>query len=119
MPRLIFVDRYFFPDQFGTQKIVEPARRTSHKGRSVVSKMHVELEGYMGLTVTQVARLAREIYRDAKPGIKYKQGYRAYICPFHLLVDYIPQGASVLDVGCGAGLFILLMARLGRIRSGV
>jgi 2-polyprenyl-3-methyl-5-hydroxy-6-metoxy-1,4-benzoquinol methylase len=28
-------------------------------------------------------------------------------------------GASVLDVGCGAGLFILLMARLGRIRSAV
>jgi 2-polyprenyl-3-methyl-5-hydroxy-6-metoxy-1,4-benzoquinol methylase len=73
----------------------------------------------MSLTVTQVAALVREIYRDAKPSIKYKQGYRPYICPFHLLVDYIPHGASVLDVGCGAGLFILLMARLGRIRSAV
>src|ERR1700730_7185201 len=73
----------------------------------------------MALTVAQVATLAREIYRDAKPSIKYKQGYRPYICPFHLLVEYIPHGASVLDVGCGAGLFILLMARLGRIRSAV
>jgi len=73
----------------------------------------------MSLTVTQVAALVREIYRDAKPSIKYKQGYRPYICPFHLLVDYIPHGASALDVGCGAGLFILLMARLGRIQSAV
>jgi len=84
-----------------------------------VSKTHVELEGGMGLTVAQVATLARDIYRDAKPGIRYKQGYRPYICPFHLLVDYVPHDASVLDVGCGAGLFILLMARLGRIRSAV
>jgi 2-polyprenyl-3-methyl-5-hydroxy-6-metoxy-1,4-benzoquinol methylase len=73
----------------------------------------------MSPTVSQTATLAREIYGDAKPSIKYKQGYRPYICPFHLLLDYIPHGASVLDVGCGAGLFILLMAKLGRIRSAV
>ncbi len=81
--------------------------------------VHAGFEGSASLTVTQVAGLARELYRDAKPGIKYKQGYRPYICPFHLLVDYVPRGASVLDVGCGAGLFILLIARLGRIRSAV
>jgi 2-polyprenyl-3-methyl-5-hydroxy-6-metoxy-1,4-benzoquinol methylase len=81
--------------------------------------MDAQLDSCIGLTVTQVARLAREIYRDTKPSIKYKQGYRPYICPFHLLIDYIPRGASLLDVGCGAGLFILLLARLGRIRSAV
>jgi 2-polyprenyl-3-methyl-5-hydroxy-6-metoxy-1,4-benzoquinol methylase len=77
------------------------------------------LDGSAGLTAACAARLARDIYRDAKPDIKYKQGLRPYICPFHLLVDYIPNGASVLDAGCGAGLFILLMAKLGRIRSAV
>jgi ribosomal protein L11 methylase PrmA len=84
-----------------------------------MSQMHVELDGCGGLTVTQVATLAREIYRDSKASIRYKQGYRPYICPFHLLVDCIPRGASVLDVGCGAGLFVLLMATLGRIRSAI
>ena len=84
-----------------------------------MTEVQSEFQGCAGMTVAQVARLARELYRDAKPGIKYKQAYRPYICPFHLLVDYVPSGASVLDVGCGAGLFILLMARLGRIRSGV
>jgi 2-polyprenyl-3-methyl-5-hydroxy-6-metoxy-1,4-benzoquinol methylase len=75
--------------------------------------------GGMGLTAAQVAKIAREIYRDANPGIKYKQAYRPYICPFHLLVEYIPRGSSLLDVGCGAGLFILLMAKCGWIRSAV
>jgi 2-polyprenyl-3-methyl-5-hydroxy-6-metoxy-1,4-benzoquinol methylase len=84
-----------------------------------VTKVHAEFEGCPGVSVTQVAALARELYHDAKPGIKYKQTYRPYICPFHLLVDCVPRDASVLDVGCGAGLFILLMARLGRIRSAV
>lgn len=84
-----------------------------------MTKLHAEFEGCAGMTATEVAGLARELYRDSKPGIKYKQGYRPYICPFHVLVDYIPRGASILDVGCGAGLFILLMARLGRIQSAV
>jgi 2-polyprenyl-3-methyl-5-hydroxy-6-metoxy-1,4-benzoquinol methylase len=76
-------------------------------------------DGREGLTTRGAAGLARELYGDAETGIKYKQGYRPYICPFHLLVDYVPRGASVLDVGCGAGLFILLLAKLGRIRSAV
>ena len=38
-----------------------------------MTKVHAEFEGCAGLTVTQVAGLARELYRDAKPGIKYKQ----------------------------------------------
>jgi ribosomal protein L11 methylase PrmA len=81
-----------------------------------MTKVHAEFEGCARVSVTQVAALARKLY--AKPGIKYKRTYRPYICPFHLLVDCIPR-ASVLDVGCGAGLFVLLMARLGRIRSAV
>ena len=71
------------------------------------------------LTVTDVVRLARTIYSDAHGGIKYKQILRPYVCPFHILVDLIPLEANILDVGCGAGLFILVLARLGRIQSAV
>jgi 2-polyprenyl-3-methyl-5-hydroxy-6-metoxy-1,4-benzoquinol methylase len=46
------------------------------------------------------------------------QVLRPYICPFHRLMDIVPQGSRVLDVGCGAGLFLGLLAASGRIESG-
>jgi len=45
--------------------------------------------------------------------------YRPLICPFHILMERVPQGASVLDVGCGAGLWLFLLWRSGRISRGV
>ena len=41
------------------------------------------------------------------------------IRPFHRLVEFVPRGSSVLDVGCGAGLFILFLAKRGWILSAV
>lgn len=71
------------------------------------------------LTVTDVVRLARSIYADAQGVVRHKQTLRPHICPFHVLVSEIPAEASILDVGCGAGLFIFLLVRLGRVRSAV
>lgn len=71
------------------------------------------------LTVADVATLARKIYADAHGRAKHKQMLRPYICPFHILIKYIPSGANLLDVGCGAGLFILVLAQLDRIQSAV
>jgi 2-polyprenyl-3-methyl-5-hydroxy-6-metoxy-1,4-benzoquinol methylase len=36
--------------------------------------------------------------------------YRIRICPFERLVPHVAPRASVLDVGCGAGLFLALLA---------
>ena len=36
--------------------------------------------------------------------------YRPYICPFNILLDFIPPGSSILDIGCGQGQFALIMA---------
>jgi 2-polyprenyl-3-methyl-5-hydroxy-6-metoxy-1,4-benzoquinol methylase len=47
------------------------------------------------------------------------QHYRPYICPFGDLIEQIPQGATVLDVGCGGGMFLGLLASAGRIGRGV
>jgi len=72
-----------------------------------------------GLAARDVAKLAQAIFADARGRIKYKQGLRPYICPFHVLIDYISPNATLLDVGCGAGLFISVLARLGRLQSAV
>jgi len=47
------------------------------------------------------------------------QRYRPYICPFDRLLPHVLEGASVLDVGCGAGLLLALLAWKGRIRRGL
>ncbi|MBX5463850.1 MAG: class I SAM-dependent methyltransferase [Steroidobacteraceae bacterium] len=38
------------------------------------------------------------------------QKLRPFICPFERLIEHIPRGSAVLDVGCGAGLFLGLLA---------
>lgn len=47
------------------------------------------------------------------------QRYRPYICPFGRLLDETPRNARVLDVGCGGGLFLGLLASEGALRQGV
>jgi 2-polyprenyl-3-methyl-5-hydroxy-6-metoxy-1,4-benzoquinol methylase len=76
-------------------------------------------DAHSTLTVADVAALARIIYANADGGIKYRQMLRPRICPLHILIGHVPAGARILDVGCGAGLFILLLVHLGRIRSAV
>jgi len=45
--------------------------------------------------------------------------YRPFICPFEELLPYVPDGASVFDIGCGCGLFLLALAFAGKRVSGV
>jgi 2-polyprenyl-3-methyl-5-hydroxy-6-metoxy-1,4-benzoquinol methylase len=61
---------------------------------------------------------ARALYQ-AEPNTKIRllQGLRPHICPFGDVMEQVPAGASVLDVGCGAGLFLLLLGQQGRIRD--
>lgn len=47
------------------------------------------------------------------------QQWRPYICPFEVLVDAVPERARVFDIGCGSGLWLLLLAKTGRLREGV
>ena len=45
--------------------------------------------------------------------------WRPMICPYHILMEHIPAGSSVLDVGCGTGLWLFLLSRFGRLSKGV
>jgi 2-polyprenyl-3-methyl-5-hydroxy-6-metoxy-1,4-benzoquinol methylase len=46
------------------------------------------------------------------------QELRPFICPFVEILPLVPQGSTLLDAGCGAGLFLGLLADTGRIRQG-
>lgn len=45
--------------------------------------------------------------------------WRPRICPFHLLINAVPQDANVLDIGCGTGLLLFLLSHFQRIYRGV
>lgn len=45
---------------------------------------------------------------------KIKTIYRPYICPFDDLLNGIPQGISLFDIGCGAGSFLSLLSNFNK-----
>jgi 2-polyprenyl-3-methyl-5-hydroxy-6-metoxy-1,4-benzoquinol methylase len=44
---------------------------------------------------------------------------RPYICPFAPIVEWVPLGSSVLDIGCGGGLWLLTLAESGKMDKGI
>lgn len=69
-------------------------------------------------TVSDCVKAARHLYQDARPLPRLLMTYRPTICPFEELLQLVPQGSSVLDVGCGGGLMLSLLAASGRIDAG-
>lgn len=61
--------------------------------------------------------LASQLYGGMVGGTL--QRLRPLICPFEALLDAVPEDSSVLDVGCGSGLFLGLLAASGKLRTGV
>jgi len=70
-------------------------------------------------TPAALASIAREIYTGGPFLTRLLQHWRPYICPFDLVVAEVPPGSYVLDIGCGGGLLLGVMARLRRISGGV
>jgi 2-polyprenyl-3-methyl-5-hydroxy-6-metoxy-1,4-benzoquinol methylase len=62
--------------------------------------------------------MCRRLYAGQRWRWRVLQSLRPYICPFGEVLDLVPQHSRVLDVGCGSGVFLLLLASLGRIASG-
>jgi 2-polyprenyl-3-methyl-5-hydroxy-6-metoxy-1,4-benzoquinol methylase len=60
----------------------------------------------------------RELYRNAGLPHRLLATWRASISPFEPFVPFVPAGARALDIGCGTGALLLLLATTGRIREG-
>jgi 2-polyprenyl-3-methyl-5-hydroxy-6-metoxy-1,4-benzoquinol methylase len=70
-------------------------------------------------TAKQLSSVARSMYTDGHLLRRKLQHWRPYICPFENLVQYVTDGSLVLDIGCGGGLLLSLLAGLGRRFEGV
>ncbi len=71
------------------------------------------------LDAAVLATEARFLYRrEPNARVRLFQGLRPHICPLEDVMEQVPVGSRVLDVGCGAGLFLLLLARQGRVDKG-
>ena len=66
-----------------------------------------------------ISAVARRLFMTGPRMLRSLQHYRPFICPFEEMIGHVPTGSSVLDVGCGGGLWLGLLWASGRIRSGV
>ncbi|MBL0871028.1 MAG: class I SAM-dependent methyltransferase [Phycisphaerales bacterium] len=71
------------------------------------------------LSARAISSVIRGVYPTGPRLFRLLQVYRPRICPFERLLPWVPKGSEILDVGCGGGLWLHLLARLGVIRSGV
>ena len=58
---------------------------------------------------SDVLRAARVLFDTGPLVMRTMQHLRPHICPFEAMLPVVPRGASVLDVGCGSGLFLGLL----------
>lgn len=71
------------------------------------------------LSPAGIRQLASPLYAGAPSArVRLMTTYRSHICPLHEVILEVPAQSSVLDVGCGHGLLLNLLAKLGRIREG-
>jgi len=68
---------------------------------------------------SSLAAAARRLYPSGPVFLRTFQHHRPYICPFEQLIPHVPRGCTLLDAGCGAGLFLGLLACEGRIARGL
>jgi 2-polyprenyl-3-methyl-5-hydroxy-6-metoxy-1,4-benzoquinol methylase len=65
-----------------------------------------------------VGTLARGLYQQGPAALRFLQHHRHRIAPVARLLELVPAGSRVLDVGCGGGLLLNLLAATGRLSAG-
>ncbi len=64
-----------------------------------------------------IGGVARKMYVGGSLLGRFIQHHRHRIAPVATLVDAVPTGSDVLDIGCGGGLLLICLASAGRIHS--
>lgn len=59
---------------------------------------------------SNIIEVVRDLYAQGPVFERTIQKLRPYICPFEELVSHVESGASVMDIGCGSGLFLGVLA---------
>ena len=67
---------------------------------------------------SHVLAWARDYAQRFRGTMRLLTAHRPRICPFERLATIVPQRSSVLDIGCGNGLFLYLLFRAGRLAEG-
>jgi 2-polyprenyl-3-methyl-5-hydroxy-6-metoxy-1,4-benzoquinol methylase len=70
------------------------------------------------LSPRKLSQFSKGLYNSGPLLMRKLQHWRPYICPFEALIDHVPEGATVLDAGCGGGLFLALLAASGKRITG-
>jgi 2-polyprenyl-3-methyl-5-hydroxy-6-metoxy-1,4-benzoquinol methylase len=71
------------------------------------------------LTKKDIVKVASEFYRGGSLITRIFQSLRIYICPLEVLIEKVRKGSRVLDIGCGAGLILGLLAYQRKVTEGV
>jgi 2-polyprenyl-3-methyl-5-hydroxy-6-metoxy-1,4-benzoquinol methylase len=77
------------------------------------------LSDSVSYTPRQLSEIAQSFSGQLGFAKRFIMKYRPYICPFHVLAGFVNDNDSLLDIGCGAGLWINLLNRLGLVNSAV
>ena len=70
-------------------------------------------------TASSLSAIAKKLYVRKSLLIHLRQHYRPYITPFEKIMQELPQNANVLDIGCGGGVWLGLLAKLNIMNYGV
>lgn len=62
------------------------------------------------LNARRLSAIAKTIYTDGPLMLRKKQHWRPYVCPLERLIGHVHKGSRVLDIGCGGGLLLNLVA---------
>lgn len=77
------------------------------------------LESLAQLAPVDLARLAGSISRPAPLAARLAMSAKPYLCPYHIMMEFMPHKGAILDIGSGNGLWLYLLCRLEKITRGL